>query len=130
MILQNQQQQKDYMGSNSRLLIGSGSGSGSNTPTLIHKNPNGNIVGGGVGGMPQSHSYTHQLGLGGMTPSTPNSLQQMQYPGSGNLQYTTVQNLARNRQPLSGQQQPGVVNDMDPSATQYTTMTQLNPIDV
>lgn len=117
-----QNQQKDYMGSNSRLLMGGGNGSGSNTPTLVQKNPSG---------MSQSHSYTgapHQLmSLNPSTP-TPNSLQQMQYPGSGNLQYTTVQNLARNRQPLNS----GVAAaDMDPqAATQYTTMSQLNPIDV
>ncbi|CAF0904317.1 unnamed protein product [Brachionus calyciflorus] len=101
LLQQQQQQHKEYMGSNTRLIPGS------NTPQM-QKNFGPSL----------SYTATPQQNL---MNSTPNGLgNSMQH-----LQYTTVQNLARNRNPLNG------MNDqMDAQATQYTTMAQLNPIDV
>lgn len=112
------QQQKDYMGSNSRLI------SETNTPTQSKH--------------AVSHSYSaantpqHQnlsLVNSNSTPLNP-SLQQLGYQNQTNLQYTSVHNLenrARSRNPLNG-----LPNEIDPN-TQYSTIAaQLssNPIDV
>lgn len=119
------QQHKDYMGSNTRLI------SGSNTPIQQHKyqmNPT------------KTQSYTantqNNLTLMNSTPTISSSLQQLQYHNqpsqqqqSANLQYTSVHNIenrARSRNPLNGSA------DME-NQQQYTTMAaQLssNPIDV
>lgn len=115
--MQQQQQQKDFMGSNTRLL------SGSNTPTLQPKHS----------AVPTSHSYTAAAPLSNLLapPNGSNSLQQMtqyqqQMTAPGSLQYTTVQNLARNRNPLNGLP-PQHQSDIDNT---NAAMSQLNPIDV
>ena len=131
------QQQKDYMGSNSRLI------SEANTPTQPLKHA-------------VSHSYTatpQNMTLAtnihnnnnNNTNSTPNHLQQLGFQNQTNLQYTSVHNLenrARSRNPLNGLNNN---NEMDPNQqqqqqqqlqhqhTQYSTLAaQLssNPIDV
>lgn len=116
------QQQKDYMGSNTRLI------SASNTPIQQQRQMN-----------PTSQSYTvnntsqNHLSLINSTPNqVSSSLQQLQYQNhpNNNLQYTSVHNIenrARSRNPLNG---PA---DMENQQQQYTTMAaQLssNPIDV
>lgn len=114
------QQQKDYMGSNTRLI------SASNTPIQQQRQMN-----------PTSHSYTvnnnsQNLSLINSTPTqVSSSLQQLQYQNhpNNNIQYTSVHNIenrARSRNPLNGP------SDME-NQQQYTTMAaQLssNPIDV
>lgn len=131
LILQQQQQQqlqRDFMGSNSKLI------SGHNTPTLPkHFGPT-------------SHSYSaqHQSNAFSLLNNQAQdamsaSLQQLQYQQQqqmmqqhqqSNLQYTTVQSLenrARSRNPLNG-----MANEMDAQSqpTQYSNIAQLNPIDV
>ena len=119
------QQQKEYMGSNTRLI------SGSNTP--IQQKHLSNTA--------TSHSYTmntpqqpQNLSLiNASTPGMSASLQQLQYQNS--LQYTAVHNMenrARSRNPLNA-----LSNDIDNQQqhhpTQYTTMAaqlSANPIDV
>ena len=125
-----QQQQRDFMDSNSKLI------SGLNTPTLPKH----------MGAT--SHSYSVQpqnnLSLLSGTPTMSASLQQLHYQQQqqqmlqqhlqqqSNLQYTTVQSLenrARSRNPLNG-----LSNEMEQQAqpTQYSNIAQLssNPIDV
>lgn len=123
------QQQKDYMGSSTRLI------SGSNTP-IQQQRPMTNGT---------SHSYTISTGQNmSLINSTPNhvstSLQQLQYQqaaqalhSANQLQYTSVhsmQNQARSRNPLNGP-----VDNTQHAAHQqhYTTIAaQLSssPIDV
>lgn len=92
-------QQKEYMGSSTRII------QGSNTPQNQR-----NVSSLSYTGTPNQNFNSTPNGMA-------NSLQ--------HLQYTTVQNLARNRNPLNG------MNDqIDTQQTQYTTMAQLNPIDV
>lgn len=113
------QQQKDYMGSQNRLI------SEQNTPTQQKH------------AISQSYTATpqHVANATSTTNSitnTPNhvnsTLQQLGYQNQSNIQYTSVHNLgARSRNPLNG-----LPNDMD-SQTQYSTIAaQLssNPIDV
>lgn len=112
------QQQKDYMGSNSRLI------SEQNTPTQSKH------------AIAQSYTATpqHMINTANSTSitNTPNhvssTLQQLGYQNQSNIQYTSVHNLgARSRNPLNG-----LPNEIE-SQTQYSTIAaQLssNPIDV
>lgn len=115
-----QQQQKDYMGSNTRLL------SGSNTPQT-QKHPAASL----------SYTVTPQQSMLNSTPTgISHSMQQLgfqqqqQQQQQANLQYTTVQNMARNRNPLNGLDMDQQAQQQQQQQTQYSTMAQLNPIDV
>jgi hypothetical protein len=138
-----QQQQRDYMGSSSKLI------SGHNTPTQ----PKHLVMsGGGSGSAATSHSYSVQPHNNNNMPllnaNQSASLQQIQHQmfqqqqqqqhahlihQQSNLQYTTVQSLenrARSRNPLNGM--PNEIENQSQQPTQYSNIAQLssNPIDV
>ncbi|RNA26721.1 hypothetical protein BpHYR1_003823 [Brachionus plicatilis] len=92
------QQQKEYMGSSTRIMQGA-----------ITPQNQKNVAS-------LSYTATNQQNFNSTPNPLANSLQ--------HLQYTTVQNLARNRNPLNGMNE-----QMEGQQTQYTTMAQLNPID-
>ncbi len=122
-----QHQQKDYMGSNSRLI------SETNTPTQQQKH---HAVSNSYTAVTTPQHHQNLSLINNTTPSHLGSLQQLgfqqqQQQQQQNLQYTSVHNLenrARSRNPLNG-----LTNEIDTQNTQYSTLAaQLssNPIDV
>ena len=118
-----QHQQKDYMGSNSRLI------SETNTPTQQQKH---HAVSNSYTAVTTPQHHQNLSLINNTTPSHLGSLQQLGFQQQQqNLQYTSVHNLenrARSRNPLNG-----LTNEIDTQNTQYSTLAaQLssNPIDV